>query len=201
MGEVARITEWYDDFPYYSDGTWSAVSLRGFRPDDPQVGVKPSEMSKSWWAEHPEAAYWGDCDWTVLADRMPATRELVESVSWWGNVERVRLLRMAGRTDGKPGVLGRHSDITDRFAGVADGMIARFHLPVLTKSDVTMTAWGIDGLPRTAHLAPDALWYLDARKPHSVTNASGVDRVHRVVDVISDSVTRGMIRSGMEVQP
>lgn len=201
MDEVVRVTEWYDDFPYYSDGTWSAVSLRGFRPDDPKVGVKPSEMSKSWWAENPEAKYWGDCDWTVLADRMPQTRELVESVSWWGNVERVRLLRMAGRTDGKPGILSRHTDITDRFAGTADGMIARFHLPVLTKPEVTMTAWGLDGLPRTAHLAPDALWYLDARKPHAVSNASGVDRVHLVVDVIADSMTRGFIRRGMEVQP
>jgi hypothetical protein len=201
VAETSTVTEWYDDFPFYSDGTWTAVSLRGFRPDDPTVGVKPSEMSKGWWKEHPEAATWGDCDWTVLADRMPHTRAFIEGVSWWGNVERVRLLRMSARVDGKPGILGRHSDITDRFAGTADGMIARFHLPIVTHPQVTMTAWGIDGLPRKAHLAPDAVWYLDARKPHSVTNASGLDRVHLVVDVIADENSRNMICAGREVQP
>lgn len=193
--EATAISSWTDDYPYYSDGSWGAVSLRGFNPADPAWGIKPSEMSKAWWAQHPEAIRYNRCDWTVLAEKCPATVELVRSVSWWGGLERVRLLRMAGR-GGKGGSLARHTDITDRAAGTKDGQIVRFHIPLITHPDITMSAWNLRGERVNAHLPAWSMWYLDARKPHAVDNRSGVDRVHLVVDVLADAHVRQAITTG-----
>jgi hypothetical protein len=184
--EVEAISTWHDDFPYYSDGSWSAVSLRGFRRDDPTWGIKPAEMPKKWQAQHAESLGW-ECQWTVLADRTPALVAWVESVPWWAGLERVRLLRMEGARQGH---LARHSDVTDRAAGTRDGQIARFHLPIITDPRVTMHNWDLDGRRISTHLPPWTLWYLDTRKPHAVDNPSDVNRVHLVVDVVVDKGVR-----------
>jgi hypothetical protein len=196
MSELSDIQGWHDDYPFYSDGSWSAVSLRGFNPADPSWGVKPAEMPKSWHEQHPGADRMV-CDWTVLAQRTPAIVDFINSVKIWGRMERVRLLRMAGKT-GKPGALGRHTDITDRASGPGDGQIVRFHVPLLTDERAKMTAWDLSGRSRTVHLPQWSCWYLDARKPHSVVNASGRDRIHLVVDVIADSDVREAILLGEE---
>lgn len=198
--EATSLSGWLDDFPFYSDGSWAALNLRGFKPDDPSWGIKPAEMSKSWWAEHPEAKDLTVCDWTVLADRCPGTRALVEAVSWWGQLERVRFLRMAGR-GGKGGKLSRHTDVTDRAAGTRDGQITRFHIPLVTHPDITMSAWNLHGNTAAVHLTPWSAWYLDARKPHAVTNPTGVDRIHLVVDVVADGRVREKILGGREYVP
>jgi aspartyl/asparaginyl beta-hydroxylase len=195
--EAAALTGWHDDFPYYSDGSWDALSLRGFDPADPTWGVKPAEMSKAWHKAHPGHAG-RDCAWTVLAERAPACVTLARHALHGAGLERVRLLRMAGR-DGKGGRLARHCDITDRAAGVRDGQIARFHLPLITAPQVTMSAWNLRGEQTTAHLPAGSCWYLDARKPHAVVNGAGIDRIHLVVDVIADAATREFIAAGLDV--
>lgn len=193
--EVEDIDAWFDDYPYYSDGSWDAVSLRGFNPADPTWGVKPSEMGKSWHRDHPEAAQRTVCDWTTLAETCPATVDLINSVEWWGELERVRLLRMQGR-DGKGGSLARHSDVTDKAAGTRDGQIVRFHIPIITDPRITMTAWTLSGRRVEVHLPEWSLWYLDARKPHAVDNRAGIDRIHLVVDVVADLECRRRIAAG-----
>lgn len=195
LAEVAAVDAWHDDFPFYSDGSWSAVSLRGYRPDDPRWGIKPAEMPRAWKAEHPGALAY-QCDWTVLAAETPTLRTLIESVDWWGRLERVRLLRMDGR-GGKGGRLSRHTDITDRSAGLADGKIARFHIPLVTAPTIRMHVWELDGRERVAHLPAWSVWYLDARKPHAVVNPTGVNRVHLVADVIADARVRAAITAAM----
>lgn len=197
VAEAQSLSGWLDDFPFYSDGSWAALNLRGFKPSDPTWGIKPAEMSKTWWAEHPEAKDLTVCDWTVLADRCPATRALVEAVGWWGRLERVRFLRMAGR-GGKGGKLSRHTDVTDRAAGTRDGQITRFHIPLVTHPDITMSAWNLRGATAATHLTPWSAWYLDARKPHAVTNPTGIDRIHLVVDVVADEAVRDRIIGGTE---
>lgn len=196
--EVAALDGWYDDYPFYSDGSWSALSVRGFNPADPTWGVKPSEMSKNWLRDHPEARNYTRCGWTTLAERVPATVDVVRSVPWWRGLERVRLLRMEGR-GGKGGRLARHTDVTDRAAGVRDGQIARFHIPLITHPDITMTAWNLHGERCSAHLPPGTMWYLDARKPHAVDNKAGIDRIHLVVDVVADAAVRRAIAAGQDM--
>lgn len=191
LAELAGLDGWDDDYPFYSDGTWSALSLRGFYPDQPGNSLKPGEMSKAWWAEHPEAADL-TCQWTVLADKTPALRALADLAPSGRGFERVRLMRMDGR-GGRGGRLARHTDISDKTAGTADGAVARFHLPLVTHPDIVMHTWDLDGSRRTTHLEPGSLWYLDQRKPHAVDNPTGVDRVHLVIDVLCDADVRRWI--------
>jgi hypothetical protein len=191
LDEAFSVTGWDDDFPYYSDGSWSAVSLKGFYPDEPGKGVKPSEMPKSWKAEHPDDLNL-TCQWTTLAERCPSIMELVLGVDWWARTERVRLLRMdAG------GTLGRHTDITDRDGGTRDGQITRFHIPLVTDPSIELLTWDVDGVARRQHLAAWRCYYLDARKPHSVVNPSGVSRIHLVVDAVSDGAVRDAISAAL----
>lgn len=195
--EVVALNEWHDDFPFYSDGSWSALNLRGFYPDDPTRGIKPAEMPRKWKDDN-AADLARQCDWTALADRCPTIVNLVKQVAWWPNLERVRLLRMAGR-DGQGGVLRRHTDITDRNAGTQDGHIARFHIPIVTHPDIKLSAWNIWGSRRNLHLRENGCYYLDARKPHAVTNPTGVDRVHLVVDVVASPTVRQHIAQANEL--
>ena len=191
-GELGDLGGWTDDYPYYSDGSWSALSLRGF-DRDPRWGVKPAEMPKRWQAEHPGALE-RTCTWTTLGDRTTALRAVVESLTWLGDLERVRLMRMAGRPD-KPTALARHSDITDRNAGTRPGQIARFHLPLVSDPAIKMTTWELDGRRRDQHLAPWNLYYLDQRKPHAVSNPTNAERIHLVIDAVVDANVRTVIES------
>jgi hypothetical protein len=190
--EMRQVSQWDDDFPYYSDGSWSAVSLRGFY-DDPRKGVKPSEMPKSWKAKHLEDLTL-ECHWTSLGSRLPAIRGLVEELCaeyGWKGLERVRLLKMAAKNGGAR--LKRHTDIGDKAAGLQNGQIARFHIPLVTNPDVRMTVWELDGRSTAHYLPPFTCWYLDARKPHAVANLSPLDRIHLVVDVVADADVRALI--------
>lgn len=190
LAELEQLSGWDDDYPFYSDGTWSALSLHGFW-DDPGQSVKPGEMGKAWWAEHPDAAGRA-CRWTSLVERAPTLRRLADLAPVGRGFERVRLMRMDGR-GGQGGKLSRHTDIGDKTAGTGDGYVARFHLPLVTHPDVVMHTWNLDGTQTTTHLAPWRLWYLDQRKPHAVTNPTGVDRIHLVIDVLCDRAVREVI--------
>jgi hypothetical protein len=202
--EVTALSGWADDYPFYSDGSWGALNLRGFWPDDPTRGVKPAEMSRTWKADHP-ADLDRACDWTTLAGMTPQTVALVRRVTEPLGVaepalERVRILRMAGR-DGKGGKLGRHTDITDKASGVRDGQILRLHIPLVTRPEIRLHAWSLRGRRFDVHLEPWHLYYLDARKPHAVTNPTGTDRLHLVIDVASNATLRQAIAAGRELAP
>jgi len=187
LAEVGQIEGWRDDYPYYHRGEWSQASLRGYRADDPFWGVKPKEMSRRWKQEHPDWAALTNCEWTVLAARLPAVMAVIRSVPWWREFERVRLLRLT------QGQLTRHTDITDRDAGTRDGQISRFHIPMVTHEDVRMQAWDLDGRQHVTHWQPWHLYYLDQRKPHAAVNPTPVARIHLVVDVVTDEAVRQAI--------
>lgn len=180
-----------DDWPLYSDGSWGALCLKGFYPEDPGRDMKPLEMNKKWQAEHLDDLG-RDCEWTTLAADCPALMEWITSVPWWADMERVRLLQMSGR-DGKGGALGRHTDIGDKQFGTDDGKIVRFHTPLVTHPDIKLHSWDLSGVKTSTHLQAGRTYYLDARKPHAVSNPTGVDRVHLVVDVVSNAEVRQYI--------
>lgn len=194
--EVMSLAGWDDDYPFYSDGSWSQLSLRSYYPDEPWRGVKPAEMPKIWKAANPG---WEklECHPTTLVREVPALADIADAVIHWATVkhgvERIRLMRMASRPKGAR--LKRHTDITDKSAGLRDGQIARLHIPIITHPEVKMTVWELDGTERPIHLRPWTVYYLDQRKPHAVVNPSPVDRVHLVVDVLADDRTREVISS------
>lgn len=197
--ELKAVDQWHDDFPFYSDGTWSAVSLRGYDPADPRSGVKPSEMPKKWQKENQHKMN-AVCDWTVLAPKLPSIRRWVESVDWWkAGLERIRLFRMAAKP-GRDGHLGRHSDIQDKATGTRDGQLVRFHVPLVTHPEITMKCWTLEGREIEAHLEQGGVYYLDTRKPHSVDNRSPVDRVHLVCDVVVDAEIRKRLAQATDIQ-
>jgi hypothetical protein len=201
LDEVADLRGWADDYPFYSDGSWGALNLRGFWPEDPTRGVKPAEMSKTWKAEHP-ADLTRTCSWTTLADMTPHTVGLIRRITDplgvpEDELERVRILRMAGR-DGRGGKLARHTDVTDKASGVRDGLITRLHIPLVTHPAIVMSAWGLTGRRSDVHLPAWTLWYLDARKPHAVTNPTGTDRLHLVIDCHANQQVRDAIAAGIE---
>jgi len=189
--EVRAIDGYADHWPLYSDGSWGALCLKGFYPEDPSSDMKPAEMPREWRESHKEDLL-RTCEWTTLATDLPYLTDWIMNVEWWPNVERVRLLQMAGR-GGKGGALKRHTDIGDKAMGTEDGQIARFHIPIVTDPRIKMHSWDLTGVEIETHLQKWHCYYLDARKPHAVTNPTGVDRVHLVVDVVADEKVREII--------
>lgn len=198
VSEASQVGGWFDDYPLYSDGSWSAVSLRGFYAD-PSLGVKPSEMDRKWKAAHADDLS-RVCGWTDLAADCPKLVGMVNEGFPGARLERVRLLRMAPPKPGKVSKLARHTDITDKAAGTADGQIMRFHIPLITHPSSVMTAWNLSGRRTAVHLGAGSMWYLDARKPHAVQHAGPSERIHLVIDVVADKRWRAVVSQGREAE-
>jgi len=194
-GEVASIiseietsqAEWADHYSSYNlRKSWSAISLRGFS-DDPSFIIKPAEMSRKWKAENPGmlAAEVRD---TAMFNRFPTIRQLCSESG--SRFQRIRLMRVRAGD----GALSRHADIIDREAGPLPGQISRLHIPIISDPCCRFTAWNLSGEMLSHHLSPGSLWYLDTRKPHAVSNeGSTSDRIHLVLDAISDPILREAI--------
>lgn len=177
---------WQDHYSSYNKRkSWHAVALRSFG-GDPGFIEKPAEMSKAWKQEHADMID-AVCVDTPLFDLLPEARGVVATLR--APTERVRLMRLTGAG----GELSRHADITDRNAGLRNGQIARFHLPIVTHPSVTFTSWDEWDAGRQHHMTPGRWWYLDVRKPHAAVNPSGVERVHLVADLVVNDWVRAVI--------
>lgn len=182
---------WADHYSSYNKGkTWTAMALQGYDANDPTFIIKPAEMSKKWKAEN-EQRLTAIAAPTIIVDRFPLTMTIVDAIP--GKKDRVRFMRLAPGG----GELTRHADITDREAGVADGKIARIHLPLKTHPDVQFSSWGMRGNRATLTMPPLAMCYLDQRKPHAARNGSNVERIHLVIDVYSTPELRRAIAAAV----
>jgi hypothetical protein len=190
--ELVRPAPWAQHYSSYNvRKSWTSFALRGYS-DDPGFIIKPSEMSQRWKAEH-QAEMRAKPRWTPAADAYPNTRDVLDSLGF--EFDRVRFMRLASAG----GELTRHADITDRDAGLADGRIARLHVPIVTSLAVTFCGWGMRGERIEQQWPAGALCYLDQRKPHAVRNRDPkLDRIHLVIDVVADDRLRAMIRSAMD---
>lgn len=84
----------------------------------------------------------------------------------------------------------RHTDMDLCFE---DGCV-RLHIPIQTHSDVTFL---INDQP--VHFAEGECWYMNANYPHEVSNNSGIDRVHLVIDcLVSDWLRDLFVNSGYQ---
>lgn len=181
---------------HYSDynkrKSWTAFALRGYS-DDPTFIIKPSEMSKSWKDEHPELLDARPRE-TKAAAAFPTTLREVKRLGLL--TDRVRFMRLRARD----GELSRHADITDREAGVADGMIARLHIPIRTSPAVTFMGWTARGERLIRQFPERSIFYLDQRKPHAVKNTDpGLDRIHLVIDCVANATVRSALAEQMEM--
>ena len=102
--------------------------------------------------------------------------------------ERVRFMKLVA---GK--VIGKHSDKIDK--DITSGKIVRVHIPIRTNEDVIFTLYesSKDKIGNEHNLKTGHFYYTDVSKPHAVRNNSNVDRIHLVVDCVSNSSLRTFI--------
>lgn len=171
---------------YNKAKSWSALSLRGYTPD-PGFITKPSEMRAKWHEENPGPFEMQD---TLLRAQLPAVDALHKRLTDRAtSVHRIRLMQL---TPGG-GELQRHTDLTDKDSGIADGCVARFHFPLITNPDVIFGSWDMRGNKREINMRVGECWYLDTRKPHTAVNNGTTERIHLVVDVESNAKIRGLL--------
>jgi hypothetical protein len=117
---------------------------------------------------------------TPLFQHFSEVRELLKPFGQ--NLHRVRFMRL------KPGggELERHTDQVDPDSGGSIGKLARLHFPIKTNKDVLFTVCHTDGTERKVHMKEGECWFLDTRKPHQAINGGTEERIHLVVDVLTE---------------
>lgn len=177
---------------YNKRQSWTAFALHGYDRGDPGFIIKPAEMSRKWKAEHPDRLK-AKCGITIAGTHFPETLRMIDRLP--GRPQRVRLMRLASGN----GELSRHADITDPEAGTADTATARIHIPLQSPPECQFLGWNTRGKRIERRFPPGALCYLDTRKPHSVVNPGGFDRIHLVVDLHSGPELRRMIEAAPDI--
>ena len=159
--------------------------MRGYA-DDPAKVERPDEMSKAWKLAHADRLKDRPRD-TYLAKECPVLMSIAAMVP--GTKDRVRLMRLKAGD----GELARHADVTLKSAGVADGKIARLHVPLTTNPEVVFTQWDHRGRIFEKHFPVGCLFCLDQRKPHRAVNGGASERTHLVIAVESGPELRSWI--------
>jgi len=172
---------------YNKKGSWSAISLRGYRPDASFI-AKPVEMNKKWKADNDTWEEW-TCEDTDLRKEFPYVNDLLSRIPT-DKIERIRFMSLAPGG----GELQRHTDQVDPDLGVADGRIMRLHIPVITNPNMEFTSWDMHGKKHVVNMKESELWYLDIRKPHMAINNGDETRIHLVVDIEANDKCRRLFR-------
>ena len=183
METLPEFTNHYSN--YNSKGSWSALSLRGYRPD-PTFITKPIEMNKKWKEENPGCLEW-EIEDTSMRQKFLEIETLMDLLP--GDKHRIRFMKL--KSGG--GELRRHTDLVDPDQGLSDGKLARIHIPVVTNKDVIFNNWDWDGNTPDVNMQVGEAWYLDVRKPHRAINGGTDDRIHIVVDVVSNQQLRNLL--------
>ena len=132
--KLNTLPEFTNHYSNYNDrGSWSALSLRGYR-SDPAFITKPIEMNKKWKEENPGCLDW-ELEDTPLRKQFSEIEVLLNQIP--GKKHRIRFMRL------KPGdgELRRHTDLVDPDQGIADGKLARIHFPIVTNDKVIFNNW------------------------------------------------------------
>ena len=184
--KLKNLPEFTNHYSNYNDkGSWSALSLRGYRPD-PTFITKPIEMNKKWKAENPGSLNWQIED-TSLRGLFPEVEVLLNQLP--GEKHRIRFMKLKP----KGGELRRHTDLVDPDQGLADGKLARIHFPIVTNDKVEFQNWDWNGKGNPINMKVGEAWYLDVRKPHRAVNGGKSQRIHMVVDVESNEELRKLL--------
>ena len=184
--KLNTLPEFTNHYSNYNDkGSWRALSLRGYRPD-PTFITKPIEMNKKWKAENPGSLNWQIED-TPLREKFPEVEVLLDQLP--GEKHRIRFMSLKP----KNGELRRHTDLVDPDQGIADGKLARIHIPIVTNDKVEFQNWDWDGKGNPINMKVGEAWYLDVRKPHRAVNSGDTHRIHMVIDVVSNEELRKLL--------
>jgi len=166
-------SDWWAHFVRSNyDGEWTVIPLRG-----PAGEVHPIRMMYS----DPAASVFED---TPMLAQVPAIRGVL--AAFHCPLQAVRLMRLA------PG--SRIKEHQDHDLDAAGG-IARLHLPIVTSPEVDFRLNGT-----TVVMEPGSVWYLRLSDPHSVDNRGSLDRVHLVMDVLTNPWLDALLHRAMEPQ-
>jgi hypothetical protein len=173
--ELPTFTNHYSN--YNKGKSWGALSLRGYT-SDPAFITKPIEMNDAWKEENKHKEFY--LQDTSLFNLFPEVKELIRP--YGKTVHRVRFMQL------KPGggELKRHTDQVDPDSGGSLGKLARIHFPIKTNDKVVFTVWNTKGNPQNIHMKRGECWFLDTRKPHMAINDGDEERIHLVVDVLTE---------------
>ena len=138
----------------YHDGRWRGLGLR--------------TQGGEWTSTDPGGPGLRPFQDTELLERTPYFREVLDGLAC--DKRSVRLLSLPGGAEVK--------EHTDPYHGFHFGQL-RLHVPIRTDPGVLMVFGGEE-----YRWSAGELWYADFGKPHAVMNASGVERVHLVIDVL-----------------
>jgi hypothetical protein len=165
------------------DGTWSAVSVRGYSKNI--LNIHDPDSAPAAWVNDKMLGKVVD---TKLMAKFPEVLAILKTLGI-SSTERIRFMRL---TPGG-GELTRHTDlISDKF-GTHDQGIVRLHVPLITNPDVKFTMWDYNGDQAVFSMGVGDLCYLDARKPHSAINGGKTDRVHLVIDAYCNDKLRKLL--------
>jgi hypothetical protein len=170
---------------YNKKKSWSAISLRGYTPDIMRI-EKPIEMNDKWKEEHINEKF--ELQDTYLREHFSEVDALL---SQFGNLE-IHRIRFMSLTPGG-GELTRHTDQVDPDSGGSIGKLARIHFPITTNPKVEFGVWEPTGNKKVVNMKEGEVWFLDTRKPHTVVNNGDTNRIHLVVDVVTNKKLRESI--------
>ena len=160
--------------------TWSAVALRGYKSDPAFIDslAENSALQN-----------------TALMDQFPEVQKILDSIvpgsSRNGNsaFKRVRFMKLAP----KEGELERHTDLIDTSLGIEEGKTMRLHVPIKTNAGVKVTSWNLENQASVKNFKQGELWYLNIRCPHKVINSGNSERIHLVIDVVSNQHLQALV--------
>lgn len=182
LDKLPAFTNHYSN--YNKNKSWGALSLRGYS-SDPFFITKPIEMNAKWQEENKDKVF--ALQDTELFEQFEEVRELLKP--YGDKLHRVRFMRL--RPGG--GELERHTDQVDPDSGGSLGKLSRLHFPIKTNDDVKFTVWHTDGNPKYIHMQKYECWFLDTRKPHMAINGGEDERIHLVVDLVTEKKLHELI--------
>ena len=171
---------------YNEKNTWSAISLRGYQQDWRFI-TKPEEMSRKWKEENSDTTF--RLQNTDLRKLFPEVEDLLKHLPT--TIHRIRFMKLLS----SKGRLNRHTDLVDKDLGTEEGRLMRFHFPIITNNKVVFSCWGEGNRGTRVKMKVGGCYCLDIRKPHSAENTGNTDRIHLVVDVVSNQTIRDLISS------
>lgn len=186
QNKITQLPEFINHYSNYNKGkSWSAISLRGYRPE-PEFMTKPSEMNDKWKKENEHVHF--EMQDTTLYSSFEEVRKLVDLLQA-KDIHRIRFMKLKGGD----GELERHTDLVDVDSGIADGKLMRIHYPIVTNEKVLFNSWRLTGEVQEVNMKIGEAWFLDTRKPHRAINGGTEDRIHLVIDVVGNEATRSLL--------
>jgi|GEM_PF-1269811 len=200
------------------DGQWAMLSLRGYSSDPRKCG-KPAEecaprvavdgdtvftgpnvaLSKSFVKEKVYDGYEFEVEYLHeggelqdcsirYGDVFKIIEEILEPLPC--EFQRIRFAKLKAGSFLEP-----HTDAIDQSFGLQDGEIARIAVPLKTNEGATFSAYpqGPDGPERKMHLHLGHYYYTDVKGWHCVNNVGEEDRIHLLIDCISNKKLRRLI--------